>query len=434
MSAENEVRGARDKRALRLPSWHMVLAGAGLLFFVPAIAWVGQVAGHDEHTYTEGDSVHSSSDAVSVVSPERLSPGVPLVSRIEQSASSVSVVVSPMRPGWNLVRVEQTASGASDGEGSHASEQAKGHETSEADSLRVGTDESELVKAERRPGATGRWARVWLPRGESELLVGNGTEHVVPISVDTGNGETAPTVATGSNGPECASAAVGALLGGGEQPLPSCPAERLTDSDADRLRAAVRFLADRGLPGISLVHDDSTRSLAAAHVVRRTAEAHGLAVDNDPAWAAPDQALLVLTGWAPAAQQLEALAEQQSRGEVVFTGGTYLAPWLLNPSLLASVPNALLPLSFDIRESEAVQFSAALRTVIPGEQPTAAGYQAWQSTQRRVGTSTDDDVRLYASSRVAIMPSQPGHGPHERGVSWLPGGTITPVTNALPTH
>ena len=76
-------------------------------------------------------------------------------------------------------------------------------------------------------------------------------------------------------------------------------------------------------------------------------------------------------------------------------------------------------------EEERVVDSAAHAHLLPGQTPTSTGYEAWRTA--RGGGSTS--LSLYAASRAAYLPAQPGHASHAAQVAWFPGGTVTPVAS-----
>jgi hypothetical protein len=88
---------------------------------------------------------------------------------------------------------------------------------------------------------------------------------------------------------------------------------------------------------------------------------------------------------------------------------------------------AIIPLRFDIRDRESLAYSQVLGRYLPEQAPTSAGFAGWLAGH---GGATGP-TRLYAASRTAYMPAQPGHPSHETAVSWFPGGTITPVGTAF---
>ncbi|KWX01801.1 hypothetical protein LI90_2833 [Carbonactinospora thermoautotrophica] len=172
-------------------------------------------------------------------------PGVPLLREVTLADHRVPVLVTPHRPGWNLVHLG--------GEGTLGA------------TVRT-SPASPPVPAEERAGAPGRWALVELPAGRSTLRIEYyGQSAKVPV--DTGHDRTAPAAITGPDGPECASMALGAAVAGARTPLLSCPSDRLDDRDAASLRALVGFLAHRGVPALTLVADASPRGTAAARAV-----------------------------------------------------------------------------------------------------------------------------------------------------------------------
>lgn len=343
-------------------------------------------------------------------------PGVPSVQRVRHDDVTFTVTVAPARPGPNLVRVDATKvrSGATH------------HRTGR---VLVGTaddPDGELVAATPRPGTDGLWAVVDLPPGAGTVLVSHGRWHRVPFAVETGGvPDDAAEAAdwSGPDGPECLTTATAALLAGGETPK-ACPSTAMTATDVDALRTTVDTLATRGVTELALVTDDSARSRAAYDLVS------GLAADRDVELVGADvppgerNALLVLSGWAGAAEHLASVSSTPLRQQPIRSDGTWLAPWLLSPGVVDSTAGAMLALDFDIREQAAQQFGDALATYLPGQAPTASAYAAWRDAR---GVDPDP-VRLFAASRAAYMPASPGHAGHETEVAWFPGGTVTPVS------
>jgi hypothetical protein len=318
--------------------------------------------------------------------------GVPVVTVVPASGGHLPVLVAPGRPGPNLVYLD----------GNQA--------------VRVGTDPRDPRPVTQRPGAGGRWALVELPAGASKLWVSG-----VPIDVDAGHGSPLPGIA-GPDGPECASAALGAALAGSRRTLPGCPADSLTPGDAESLRGLVRLLAARGVRTLTIAADGSPRSSSAATVLHDSARASGLTIAAAPA---ADSALVVVSGWAAATATLSDLATRQ-RAEVIHSAGTYLAPWLLAAPVLRAGNGAVLPLRFDPRDDAPVHYQLALESAFHTFGPTASGYYEWRAAQ---GLPEPSGTRLYAASVVSLMPQEFAHHTPEGG--WLPGGTVVPVTGPL---
>lgn len=269
--------------------------------------------------------------------------------------------------------------------------------------------EPEHVTATPRPGTTGGWAVVRLPEGRSSLSVG-GTE----VQVDTGSATPAPDL-TGPDGPECASALLGAHLVG--KTSATCPADALSEQDASALRGVVGFLGGRNQPVITAVGDGSARSAAGERVVRDEAAARGVRVTSPADPAGP---VVVVAGWAQAAATVDAVARGSLRAQ-----GTYLAPWLLTPPLLTPPAGQVVPLAFPPSGESSLRYLTALAAAAPDEAPSAAGHLAWLSA---TGDTAGTEFRLHAASTVTAPSSSP-HDHH--GVSWLPGGTVTPISGPL---
>jgi Family of unknown function (DUF6239) len=307
-------------------------------------------------------------------------PGVAMVNQVEVGAGRITVAVVPHRPGWNLVHVQ-------------------------AEDVSVGTYPDSLTPAAVRPGATGSWAAVWLPEGRSALWISS-RRSVATLPTDTGTGPSEREFG-GEDGPECASAVLGGLLAGRE-PTGRCPADRLTERDADTLRATVVHLAKRGMHDLTLVTDHSPRSVAAEGVVRAAAEAAGIGVGTPER---PQGPLLLVSGWATADHVLLRVADG-----TLPTPASYLAPWLLSPPLLAIPAGQHVPLRFTPGDDSSRRYLAALRDRFPGEAPSWSGYAAWLAGQSTV----DGPTQLYVVSRGSGEDSE-----------WLPGGTIVNVSGPL---
>lgn len=403
-----------------------MLAGAVATVLVGGATWASTRS--DGHAERAADALQLEQEArygaQQVLGGQR-DPGVPTVQRIRHDDVDFTVTVAPARPGPNLVRVD--ASYVGDAHRAHRNQR-----------FRVGTVESSaLVVAEPRPGVDGAWAVIDLPEGSGTVLVSHGPDHRVPFAVETGFDEQPAgdrALWQGADGPECLSVATTAVLAGGEVP-DACPATTLSDADRSALVDTVGLLASRGVEEITVQGDSSGRSTAAADVVRREAEAAGVRIAPADAPASSTQdvrnALLVVGGWADAADRLADVSRLPLRRQPIRSDGTWLAPWLLTPGVVDSTAGAILPLDFDIRDEAAQEYSQTLATYFPGQAPTASGYQAWRSARG----GSPSPLALYAASRAAYMPAEPGHAGHESEVSWFPGGTVTPVgalTRSLP--
>ncbi|MDQ0378538.1 hypothetical protein [Amycolatopsis thermophila] len=318
-------------------------------------------------------------------------PGVPLLA----DAGGSPVLVSPHRPGRNLVHLAEPAS--------------------------VSVGDGPLVEAVARPGASGFWAEVELPAGRSELEVDGRT-----VEVDAGDGA-GPAGASGPDGPECATTALGGLVAGRKDVLTSCPADALSEEDADALRKLVGFLAARKADSVTVVGDSSPRGTAAAQVVQAAAAAHHLTVRPDAA------ALVVVSGWTKAATTLDGAAAAQ-RERPAYPYGLYVAPWLLTGPLVNSVAGSMVPLRFDPREQAAISYAVALDNAFPGENPTVTGFQQWLGP----GQPAAPRVQVFATAQVNAMPMNPDQ-PHAPGMDvpgegpgfFIPRGTVVAISLPL---
>lgn len=316
--------------------------------------------------------------------------GVPLLGQ----ASGVPVLVTPQRPGRNLVHLPDAAT-------------VNG------------------VAATPRPGTNGTWAEVDLPAGRSDLRI-SGNGRVSVLAVDTGNGPVARAV-----DPECVEAALGGLIGGSRAVLTSCPSDSLSTSDADAVRKLVDYLVGRKIPAITVVGDRSPRSNAAADIVR---QAHIPVSDTEQ----PDSALVVVAGWSGAASELSKVSVEQTR-KPTFVDGVYLAPWLLTAPLLKSVVSSAIPLRFDPRDPRTLSYTVALSDAFPGETGSPGGLDQWLAAH---GQQPDTAVRMYAVAQVDAMPNDSSMGGMAMHGSmggmamgypgqWVPNGTIVPISGRL---
>jgi hypothetical protein len=308
-------------------------------------------------------------------------PGVPLLG----SAAGSPVLVVPQRPGRNLVHLP-------------------------AEAVVNG------VHAVPRPGTNGAWASIDLPPGRSTLQISlGGKESAVPV--DTGSGPAGRAV-----DPECASAALGGLIGGSRVAVTSCPSDALSTGDAEAVHKLVDFLAGRKISAITVVGDDSPRAKAAADVVRRA----GIPVFDTEQ---PNSALVVVSGWSTAADTLSKVAIEQTR-KPTYINGIYLAPWLLTAPLLKSVVSSAIPLRFDPRDPKTLAYTVALANAFPGETGSIGGLDEWLAAQ---GQQSDPSVRLYASAQVDAMPMDNTMDGMEMAYpgQWVPNGTIVPISGPL---
>ena len=321
--------------------------------------------------------------------------GVSALADLRFGNQPVPVLVVPGRPGWNLVHVDAT-------------------------NAAVGLDVYHMTPAGPRPGTTGVWALVKLPPGNATVLVLHGGASAA-IQLRTGQDVTPEPALTGSDGPECASAVLGALIAGQETPLRRCPSQELSPADSAALRGMIGFIAARGMRHVTLVSDTSPRSLLAAKVVRTVCEAHHIAVGTPRDH--PGGPVVIVSGWAGADSALNQVAEGQLPSE-----GTYLGPWLLDEPLLEYPAGQLLPLGFDLQDHAAFSYLETLNRRFPGEVPTEAGYLGWLTSKGTARSALTGRAELYAASTV-YFPGESGHaGPQ---YTWLPPGGISQVSGVL---
>ncbi|MFF0076052.1 hypothetical protein [Streptomyces sp. NPDC005494] len=323
--------------------------------------------------------------------------GTPVQAVFQAGGEAVTVTVVPNRPGTNLVSVATPKASA-------------------------GTDRDHLVAGERRPGSTRTWVTVELAPGRSSLWVEAGGV-VGEVKLDTGRGEAeSRTGLAGPDGPECASAVVGAAAASAGQLPATCPADRLSGQDASALGSTVRHLRERGEKTLALAEDTSPRGAQAGTVVRSEAAKAGLRVVGPEEGRHP---LVIVSGWSGADTTIRRVTEG-----TIAARGTYLAPWLLTAPALKPAAGQLIALRYSPRDPMPMRYVTALAGRYPGEQPTAAGYEEWQ---RALGGVRQAPAQLYAAA-VAYLPGSGagGTGHHgAAGTNWLPDGMITPVTGPL---
>ncbi len=184
---------------------------------------------------------------------------------------------------------------------------------------------------------------------------------------------------------------------------------------------------------LALDGDASARSRAARQAAARIAVDRGIDVVGPDEAPATRSAVLNLSGWSGAAEQLAAVTRLPLRQQPIRSDGVWLAPWLLSRGVVDSTAGAMLPLSFDIRDAAPQDYAQVLGEVPPGP---GADRRRVRRLARREGRRSPGTTRLFAASRAAYMPASAGHAGHETQVSWFPGGTITPVgpiTSSSPT-
>ncbi|MER5673539.1 hypothetical protein [Pseudonocardia alni] len=351
-------------------------------------------------------------------------PGQALLRSVDLGTGPLTLAVAPMRPGPILVQL--TGAGVTV-TGPDATMPAGHGETGAPAGYAVRAGDRD-VPFTARSGAPGGWALVDLPEGTTSItLTAGGLARSVPV--DVGTDRTAPAGATGADGPECLSAAVGRILAGGDPALGPCPSEELTPADARALRGTVRALATQGAPGLAIAGDVSPRSRAAADVVRTAAGAAGLPVRSTPG---PDDALVVVSGWQHAATTVRDTARAAQTTPTAL-GGTYLAPWLLTGGVLAQSPGTLLPLDFGPQEQVPQRYVRTLAAVAPGSAPSLSGLRTWAATTGEA--YTDPAPALYGAAPVSVPMTADTDGGGHHGApneaAWFPGGAIVRIGSAL---
>ena len=334
-------------------------------------------------------------------------PGVARLAHATVGEQDVPVLVTPHRPGPNLVHLPESA----------------------GDELTIDSG-GRPVRAVSRPGTSGHWAQVDLPAGRSDLVLRSGAAEG-SVEVDTGDAP-GPADAAGPDGPECASAALAGIVAGQRDPLTGCPADSLQPQDAEALRALVGYVHRNGAPGITVIGDDSPRSRQATGVVRTAADAARLQVSGAPR---SENALILVSGWTNAAEHLESV-RQRPGGPPNYTYGAHLAPWLLHSPVTTAAASSAAPLRFDPRDYRSLEYGMAINEEFGGEPPSVAGLETWLAAR---GQRIEDPISVYAAAQVDVMQmdmpgmggmKMPMHGSDPAG-QWLPRGTVVPVSGPL---
>ena len=369
--------------------------------------------------------------AVLPLPPAAPHPGEPLLRPLALGFRHLAVLVTPMRPGPNLVHI---------GDANDASGLPSGHHAPVAPVL-TGTvtvsigDGAQPVPVTARDGASGGWAVIDIPAGAGSLTVtADGVPGTVPIAVGSAPAEGADArtqrTLAGPDGPECVSAALGALAAGaglpGRPAVPGasgvdCPSEELTAADAATLTDFVTFLKGSGVSSLSLVTDDSPRSVAAGELVRSEAARRALPVSATPS---PEDGLMVLTGWTPAADTVRR-ANARVPGAPPSAQGIFLAPWLLTPPVMTLSESSVLGLQFNPQDIQALGYASTLVGVFPKETPSASGYRAWT---QQLGIPVDPRASFYSGApiNVPMGPDDQEHGSNP--AAWFPSGAIVQVS------
>jgi hypothetical protein len=168
--------------------------------------------------------------AVLPLPPAGPHPGEPLLRPLVLGFRHLAVVVTPMRPGPNLVHIGDAGDAGALPSAHHAPTAPVLTGTVTVSVAGIdGVADAHQVPVTARDGAPGGWAVIDIPAGTGSLTVtADGVPGSVPIAVGSAPAEgadarTQQTLA-GPDGPECVSAALGALAAGAGMPgRPSVP-------------------------------------------------------------------------------------------------------------------------------------------------------------------------------------------------------------------
>jgi hypothetical protein len=351
-------------------------------------------------------------------------PGQPLLRPLALGGHRVAVLVTPMRPGLNLVHLGDP-SGAGNSSGAGMGQMAMGQVTSPAPTTFTISAGGTPVSVTPRAGAPGRWAVLNIPSGTRALTItgtddtGGTVSGTVPVDVGSAPGDRARAqVLAGPDGPECASATLGALTAGAT-PAPGCPSQQLTAGDAAILSNTVAFVARHRITSLGLIADGSARSVAAASLVRAQAARWHLGIVPNPS---PRDTVIIVSGWAAAPAEVRGLIAHINSGA---TGGVVLAPWLAIAPVLSQASSETVALRFNPQQQLVREYTTTLSAVFPGETPSPAGFLAWAA---HTNPAALGPVHFYAAAQVNV-PMGPMDDMSASGEpdDWYPGGSVVPI-------
>ncbi|MBV8957348.1 MAG: CopD family protein [Actinobacteria bacterium] len=218
------------------------------------------------------------------------------------------------------------------------------------------------------------------------------------------------------------------------------------------------FFAAHRIGAVEVIADGSARATALVDGLR----AHGgdVTVRADaPVGTRPD-AVVIAGDWAAASRALPSLLA----GASAPVRGTYLAPWLLVPSLLqpalaTTSAQVTVASSFDPQGAAAQHYLAALARFGHGAQPSGPGFQAYlearvalvsvasglspavtadrpllgRVTSLEAATPADapPGLAFYTPTRATILPPSLGHN-HAEASAWVPGGQLAAISGLVP--
>ena len=423
------VTGPRTWFDLFHGSYGAIALAQGALPLVASLLWLiaRRRPGHSQAGLLSGSAAAAVVLAVALAAtlatvaapPAAPVPGQPLLRPVALGGQRLALLVTPMRPGLNLVHLgDASAAGNSNGAGMGQMAPPPAPTT-----VRISAGGAP-VSATPRPGAPGRWAVLNIPSGTRALTITTGASSTVsgtvPVNVGSAPGDSARAqVLAGPDGPECASATLGALTAGAT-PAPGCPSQQLTAGDAASLTDTVALLAHQRITSVGLIADGSARSVAADSLVRAQAARWHLGVVATPS---PHDTVLVVSGWAAASAALRGLNAHITSGA---TGGVVLAPWLATAPILNLDSSETIPLTFDPKQQLVREYTTTLSTVFPGETPSPAGFLAWAA---HTNPAVLGPVHFYGAAQVNVpMGPMDDMGGNGAPGDWYPGGTVVAIS------
>jgi hypothetical protein len=186
-----------------------------------------------------------------------------------------------------------------------------------------------------------------------------------------------------------------------------------------------RALRAAGVRRVSVVSDRTSR----AHALLRGLREAGVAVVHDA------MTLVLASG---ASDARAALTRVAGRGEAADRSvrAIYLAPWLLDGSLLSMssalrLPPVTVAAPVDPMSPVADRFRADLISAGGGVAPSLAGLLGYLSVAE-AGSAAAPALSLYAATPVGFLPGVLDAWHQHRTDGWFANGTLVATTNAIP--
>ena len=378
-------------------------------------------------------------------------PSVPLLRTVRIAGTPVAVLISPNRPGPNLIHLSAPTT------------------------LLIETRLNDrLLPLSASPGETGKTGIVTLQKGAASLRLsvagGHGVQLRWQVSDRTAPGAPlATTVALNADG-ECISRQLGEVVAVAEAnarraspyqlTAAAVPAGCATGEPAGSMvgDAYARFLSALGERAVVVVADQTSRSQEMAAALARRGAQVGLVVRSvdaaGPSPPAPVDAIVVTTSWTHAGATMANLVAAGAP-----LGGVFLAPWLLDGDLFdqtlgggSALPQAVaadlhelvvdhtqltVGATLDPTSEEARRYLAALARWAPGELPSGSGFAGYEDARAQMRAQqlpAPSGMQFFTPTRAAFLPPvlSVGHTDLPPGAEWIAGGTLAPVSAVVP--